>query len=485
MPYFSWWAGLVVLVEWLIRLSLVVVVVLRRRPVPVSLAWITVLMLAPVVGAVAYLLVGENRLGRRRLRRFQAISEETEKNAVELWKHRHQNWMPDEHFYQQIWRVATAVAGMPPLGGNKLSLIGPSEDVLKSLAADIDDAKSHVHLLFYIYTCSPACLEISNAVMRAAKRGVACRVLVDAVGSREFLACDVATRMRDAGVKVVAALPVGPFRMLFQRLDLRNHRKIAVIDGRIAYAGSQNLTDSTFRAGLNPRVGSWIDATVRVEGPAAQALGVVFLEDWQMDTEGPIKDVEPFTPAFDRLPGSSVIQVVPSSPGTAPVGIHETILTTFYAAKEELIITTPYFVPDEATRRALQAAALRGVRVTIVLPLESDGAIVAAASRAYWIDLLKAGVRIRLYRGGLLHAKTISVDRRMGLVGSANIDMRSFYLNFEVTLIIYDDDFASELRFLQIGYISDSEEVFLDQWQNRSLVRVLVDNAAQLLGPLL
>jgi cardiolipin synthase len=485
MPDFTSWAWAIIATEWFIRLSLVGLVIVRRRPVPVSLAWITILVAAPVVGAVLYLLVGESRLGSRRVRRFGELAAGMEKEAVTLWRHRHQDWTPEEHFYQQIWRIATAVAGLPPLGGNSLKLIGPSEEVLDSMVRDIDAAKSHVHLLFYIYTCPPACMSVSDAMMRAARRGVECRLLVDAVGSSDFMKSDVPQRLRDAGVKVVAALPVNPLRMLFARLDLRNHRKIAVIDGRIAYAGSQNLTDSTFRAGFNPRVGPWIDATIRVEGPAAQALGVVFLQDWQLDSVEKVTTLDPFVPELIVTPGESVVQVLPSGPGPSPAGIHETILTTIYAAKEELIITTPYFVPDEATRRALQSAALRGVRVTLVMPQEADGRVVAAASRASWLDLLEAGVRIMLYRGGLLHAKTISVDRRMAFVGSANIDMRSFYLNFEVTLIVYDDDFASVLRFMQMGYIEGSDEVHLDQWRKRSHLRSFADNTARLFGPLL
>jgi cardiolipin synthase A/B len=485
MPSLSWWAWTLIATEWLIRLSLIVVVILRRRPVSVSLAWITILVATPVFGALLYLLIGENRLGTRRIRLFHKLTEGMDQQAVGLWRHRHQNWTPEEHFYQQIWRTATAVAGLPPLGGNSLKLIGVSEQFLAELSADIDKATSHVHLLYYIYTTTPASLAVSEAVIRAVGRGVQCRILVDAVGSREFLDSDVAGRMRAAGVKVVAALPVNPVRALFERLDLRNHRKVAVIDGRIAYTGSQNISDSTFRAGFNPRVGSWIDATVRAEGPAAQALGVIFLQDWQLDSGETVADVTAFLPDLGPPKGECVVQVFPSGPGPTPAGIHETILTTIYAAKEELIITTPYFVPDDATRRALQAAAVRGVRVILVMPLDVDGRIVAAASRAHWLELLESGVRIMLYRGGLLHAKTISVDRLMAFIGSANLDMRSFYLNFEATLIVYDDDFASVLRFLQMDYISDSEEVHLDQWRSRSRLRTFADSAAQLLGPLL
>lgn len=486
MPYLSSWAWTLIAIEWSIRLLLIVVVIMRRRPVSVSLAWIAILVVAPVFGAVVYLLIGENRLGVRRLRRLRELTAGMDQRAVALWQHRHQDWSPEDHYYQQIWRTATAVAGFPPLAGNSLKLIHRTDEMLKSLAADIDAATSHVHLLYYIYTTTPASRVVTDALIRAASRGVACRLLVDAVGSHDFLKSPVPEEMRTAGVRVVAALPVNPFRMLFARLDLRNHRKVAVIDGRIGYAGSQNLTDRTFRAGFNRHVGEWIDASVRIEGPAAQALGVIFLQDWQLDSNEIVSDITPFLPELPAPPcGDCVVQVLPSGPGAAPAGIHEAILTTIYAAKDELTITTPYFVPDDATRRALQAAAIRGVRVTLVMPLEPDGPIVAAASRSHWLDLLEAGVQIRLYRGGLLHAKTITIDRRMGFIGSANIDMRSFWLNFEVTIILYDDDFASVLRFMQMSYIEDSEEIHLDAWRARSFPRTFADNLAQLLGPLL
>lgn len=292
--------------------------------------------------------------------------------------------------------------------------------------------------------------------------------------------------MRRAGVRVAAALPVNPVRMVLARIDLRNHRKIAVIDGCVAYAGSQNITDETFRVRRRPGIGPWIDASVRVEGTAAQALNVVFLRDWQSETDERFERIEEFLPDLPELPEpASTVHVVPSGPGEGPTAIHRALLSTIYAAREELIMTTPYFVPDEATASAISTAAMRGVRVTLVIPKRLDAPLVALAGRSYFGELIASGVRIMLHRDGLLHAKTLTVDRSVGVIGSANFDMRSFWLNFETTLFVYDTDFASQLRWLQTSYMERSEEVDARRWGQRGLAARGAEGVARLLSPLL
>jgi cardiolipin synthase len=435
-----------------------------------------------------YLLVGENRLGSRRIRRYEAVSKGVEQQAAAVWKQEHAATDEFDQEWGHVARFGSAVSGMPPLRGNRLTLVHSSEEMLDSLTRDIDAAKSHVHILTYIWMPGGKPVDVVDALLRAATRGVQCRVLVDAVGSKKFLRCPDCRRLVPGGVKVVIALPVNPFRLLLARLDLRNHRKIVVIDGRLAYAGSQNIADSTFRSNRFRRTGPWIDATLRIDGPAAQALATVFLRDWMMDADEEFGDLGPYFPQLDVGPedeGNSVVQIVPSGPGLSPMAIHQALLTTIYAAREELIMTTPYFVPDEATRTALQTAAMRGVRVTLVMPSVSDSPLVAAASRSHYLDLLESGVRIMHFRHGLLHAKTVTIDRRIALIGSANFDARSFWLNFEVTAFIYDDNFASVVRFMQLDYLSHSYEVELHDWRRRPSWQVFRDNVAQLWGPLL
>ncbi len=475
------------ILDLVLRLALATLVIIRRRPVSTTLAWLVVLVFVPFLGCGLYLLIGENRLGSRRLRAYERLSKSLEEKAVSLWAREHAATEEFDSQWGHIARFGTAVTGLPPLRGNRLGLINKSEEMLETLARDIDSATNHVHLLTYIWMPSGMSTLVADALIRAVARGVSCRVLLDSVGSNEMLSSRECDRLRDGGVKVVAALPVKPIRMLFSRLDLRNHRKIVVIDGTIAYTGSQNISDSTFRSNRFRKTGPWIDATLRIEGPAAHALAITFLRDWMLDSEETLEDLRPFlpllTPSSDSR--SCTVQVVASGPGLAPDAIHQALLTTIYSAREELVMTTPYFVPDDATRTALQAAATRGVHVTIVMPAISDSLLVAAASRSHYLDLLEAGVRIMHYHGGLLHAKTVTVDRRIALIGSANFDARSFWLNFEVSLFIYDDDFASVVRFMQTDYLRQSTEVQLDEWRQRSIFEIFRDNSAKLLGPLL
>lgn len=474
--------------DWIIRIVLAVHVIMRRRPVTTSLAWLVVLVFVPIIGLFLYLLVGETRLGRRRWIEHERLSKSMERDAVAVWRHNRALDDQPEREWSSISRLGTAVSGFPPVAAysGKLTFINDSDHFLDCLAMDIDNASHHCHVLTYIWTPEGKPATVAEALIRAAQRGVACRVLVDTVGCKHLLRSPIAARMRAAGVKVTPALPVNPLRMLFARIDLRNHRKIAVIDGRVAYTGSQNLTDSTFRSKKWRNTGPWIDASVRLEGPAAQALGLVFLRDWLMDSGEELGDVSEFLPDLrPPVQNAPIVQVVPSGPGATPDAIRQAMLTTIYSAREEIVMTTPYFVPDDATRTALLAAATRGVSVTLVMPAVSDAVLVAAAGRSHYLDLLESGVRILHYHGGLLHAKTLCIDHRIALIGSANFDQRSFFLNFEVSLFIYDDDSASLLRFLQTDYISKSTEVLLSDWRNRPAWRVFLDNSAQLLGPLL
>lgn len=497
------WDGILVAWPWVLmadlvlRIALALRVVMRRAPIAISLAWLVVLLFVPVAGVPMYLLVGEVRLGSRRIRRHAELTRDLEARATMFWRGGLEDWVEEREIYRPVSRLCTAVTNLPPLRGNTLSLIAQTDEFIDAIVADIARAARSVDLLTYIWMDSPqdathsptAGEKIGEAMIDAARRGLRCRVLVDSVGSRSFLASPLALRMREAGVRIVGALPVSLWRVPLKRLDVRNHRKIVVIDGWIGYCGSQNITDDTF--GINPRrkIGPWIDATVRLEGPAAQALEVVFLRDWQLETDEPPASIEEW--AIERpLPdGGSVVQVVPTGPGEAARGIgrgfHEALLTSLYAASREIFITTPYFVPDEASRHALIAAAMRGVDVRIVVPERIDNRLVALACRASYEDLLRAGVRIFEHTRGLLHAKTISIDSDLALIGSANMDMRSFFLNFESTLFVYDTDFASLLRMLQVQYMDESRQIFLDQWQQRPLLTRVVQDSARLLGPLL
>ncbi|MGD9691115.1 MAG: cardiolipin synthase [Phycisphaerales bacterium] len=477
----------ILVVDLLARLALIAHIVMSRRSVPASLSWILLLIAAPpLVGIGLYALVGENRLGERRAARYLALTRHIEEGAVGIWRARHQEWTAEDRSQQHLAALGTRVSGMPPLRGNTLEFMGRTDAFLKRIASDIDASRLHCHLLYYIWSTDELAREVGEALIRAAGRGVICRVLVDGVGSRPFLRSELAERMIAAGVKVVEALPVRTWRLLLARVDLRNHRKIAVIDGEVAYTGSHNLTGARYSASLFRTSSEWVDLTVRLRGPAVQALQTVFLRDWCLDSDEEMPELESYlVPRPDNSGAGCVVHVIPSGPGPEPEAIHHALLATLHGATEEIIMTTPYFVPDEATRAALEIAAQRGVAVTLVLPEGSDGPLVASASRAHYESLLRAGVRIMHYGPGFLHSKTITIDRRVGVITSVNFDMRSFFLNFECSLFIYDDDVASHLRFLQMSYVESSREIELDAWRRRPLLRRIEQSVARLFSPLL
>lgn len=475
-------AWTLIILDWSIRIGLCIRVIARRITVQASLAWLALIFFVPFVGAVIYLLVGENRLGAKRARRYNELTAGMNERAVFLWR-QGVDWTLEAVHPRHVAQLGTAFTHLPPLRGNELELYHDSRETIAAIEADIDNAEQYCHLQTFIWQVGGEPDRIVQALIRAAERGVTCRVLVDAIGSKRFLRSKHASSLRAAGVHVVAALPVNPVRMLFYRLDLRNHRKIVTIDGKVAYVGSQNMTDDSFRVARRPGLGPWIDANVRVVGPAAQALGLVFLRDWLLDTNERLT-LNDFMPEIPVSEGA-VAQLLPSGPGPTPAAIHKMIIESIYAARKELILTTPYYAPDETMETALESAAMRGVDVSLIIPRKLDSRIVQLASRSHFQDLLKAGAKVWLHEPGLLHAKTITVDRKLCMIGSVNLDMRSFWLNFEATLFIYDSDFTSQVRMMQRHHMHQSTQIHIDEWAQRPTPHKLLENAARLFSPVL
>jgi cardiolipin synthase len=481
----SWLTTTIFIVDWIIRIGLGMRVVMRRRPVGVSLSWLGVIFLVPFIGAVVYLILGENRIGRLRLDRFESIRPNLEAHLERLHQHKssleHQLSTPQRALiHHSLNRY-----GFPLLGGNTVELLPDADTVFTHLIDDIDSAKETLHLQFYIWWPEGRVADVIDAVVRARERGVVCRVLADAVGSKNFLKSDSYHRLVEAGVEVVEVLPVGIWRMIFRRQDLRNHRKIAVIDGSVGYTGSMNMADPDhFKREAG--VGKWRDAMVRVTGPAVETLGLVFLSDFDIETDEPVGDfdTEGGLGCVDPT-GEVATQLMPSGPGFAREAIRETLLTAIYGAQKTLVMTTPYFIPDEPLLEGLVTASKRGVDVTLIVPKQIDSVMARLASRSQYKDLLDAGIKVLQFTGGLLHTKTLVADEETALIGTVNLDMRSLWLNFEVTLAVYDHEFATTLRALQRDYADQSAALDLEQWGNRPFHIRLVENAARLLGPLL
>ena len=476
------WPIVLVVGEFAIKVALILHILLRRQPrTGPTLAWVMLIVAIPVVGVVGYLLLGERRLGRRRVRRHGEIRQRQLGVTPEHRVAAAPAWEAIAVERRPIARLAEAVGEKGPKGGNSITLLSDTDDFIDAMVTDIDAAADHCHLLFYIFLVDPSGTKVAEALMRAADRGVACRLLVDAVGSRDFMNSSLVGTMRQAGVQVVEALHANVVRMLFARIDLRNHRKIAIMDGRIAYTGSHNIAAAEFA--VKKRYAPWCDAGVRIEGPAAHDLQSLFVEDWYLDTNESLEEMLRIPPA----PGAEgmIAQVMGTGPNSYNEAMRQLTLMAVQTAREELVLTTPYFVPDDATATGLCMAARRGVRTSLIVPERNDSPLVAAASRSFYELLLESGVQIHEFQQGLLHAKTMTVDREVGLITTANLDRRSFELNFEVSVLVFDSDFASQLRFLQTSYLNDSKRVELRAWHERGWRHRLWQNTAGILSPLL
>jgi len=492
---YSFFSAVILLADFFIRICLSLRVVMRKRPYGVSLAWLIVILLIPFVGGFLYLLFGENRISERRIERARISSKHYQHWLKTLRDRAPISWEKFNPECEPLHRQAETLVGIPAMAGNQLHLIDQPEEILSSILKDIQTSQSTCHLQFYIWEEGGRVDKIAGALLQAASRGVVCRILLDSIGSRNFLKSKTAATMKEGGIKIQESLPAGIIRLFFSRIDIRNHRKIVVIDGRIAYTGSQNMVDpDVFKKDAG--VGNWVDVMVKVEGPVVEILAGTFINDWFLET-----DLARFHPTFlqediqnirkiaDIHPrpviGSSAVQIVPSGPGFVPEAIHSLLLTTIYAARNELIMTTPYFIPDEPLLAALMAASQRGVRVKIIIPEKNDSILVKYASRGHYEDLTTSGVEIFLFRGGLLHSKTVTVDGDFSLLGSVNLDMRSFWLNFEATLFIYCRIFTRELLEIQSEYLKKSTQLDITQFSQRGIIEKFKENLSLLVSPLL
>jgi cardiolipin synthase len=453
----------------------------RRTSQGTAVSWLLLVVLLPGIGTAIYLLIGERRLGKTWVLRARILRPQVLKWAESI---------PlaciasTEHLSsgaEGVSRLARAAAAMPPMTGHRLQLLTDSPAIMGAMIADIDAARDSVHMEFYIWSSGGFVDDLVEALIRAAQRGVSCTVLMDSLGSRPFFKTEAFKRLKASGVAVVEVLPVNPLRMFFVRFDLRDHRKIAVIDRRVAYTGSMNIADPSFFK-KDAGVGPWVDAMVRIEGPAAWVLEAVSLSLTSLQTGAhfapqPLPQVP--------LAGSGQVQVFPSGPESAKVPIDAVLLAAIYAARREIVLTTPYFVPSPALLTAMRSAALRGVRVVLIVPEKIDSRLVRYASDAFNEELLSVGVIILHFQGGLLHTKSMVVDEEFTIFGTVNLDLRSFELNFEVSIIAFDHEFSSAARALQRSYESRSRCLSLDEWRARPRARRLLENAVQTMSPLL
>ncbi|MGL6315670.1 cardiolipin synthase [Vibrio sp. WXL103] len=481
--FYSFFTFSLIGIYWFLVAGVTLRVVLKRRAVSVSLAWLMIIYIVPVVGVIAYFMFGELNLGRKRAERTREMF-----TPFEQWfklLNECQAHVPEQmnDHISSIDELCNHRMGIPALCGNSLQLKTDPDVILKAIIDDIHQAKISIKMVFYIWHPGGMADAVASALIQAKKRGVDIKVMLDSAGSPRFFRSSWYRMMKEAGIEVKQALGVKPWRMFLRRLDLRQHRKIIVIDDEIAYTGSMNLVDPRYFK-QNSGVGQWIDMMVRVSGPTVNVLSAIHSWDWEVETgyrsmpnipECPL--IEPERP----LP----IQVVPSGPGMPDTLISQVLTLAIHQARQRVRITTPYFVPSADLTDTLKMTAQRGIDVELIIPHKNDSIMVQWASRAFYTELLAAGVKIHKFDGGLLHTKSVVVDDQFCIVGTVNMDMRSLWLNFEVSLAIEDREFTEKMHQLQDSYVEQSYQVDLMQWQKRPIMHRFLERFFYLFNPLL
>ncbi|WP_333814198.1 phospholipase D-like domain-containing protein [Tabrizicola sp.] len=439
-------------------------------------AWILVLLALPFLGLILYLLIGEIHFSGPDRRRIDAAVAATRPAVLASGS------APDLPRWGPASGFATSINGFGMTQGNRAELLDSPDGARARMIEDMDAATESISVLYYIWLEDQTGRNVAEAMIRAAGRGVRCRAMIDAIGSHSFIASDTWRRMKEAGVGTSVTLPLGnPLRTIFQRRpDLRNHRKITVIDGRICHCGSQNCADPAFLP--KAKFAPWVDVMARYEGPVAHQMNLLFAQNWLADDPGELADfTRPVAGFEDGFPAQAV--------GTGP-NIGRNVAAQLFArvigtARREVIITTPYFVPGEEVCSAILAAAFAGARVTLIVPRRNDSGFVAPASRSFYPQLTEAGVTIAEYQGGLLHSKIITVDGETTFMGSSNMDIRSFGLNFENDILLHDRNFTAAIRRRQMEYLASAVLVTPEEVRGWSIARRIWNNAFATIGPLL
>jgi cardiolipin synthase len=466
------------ILEWAIRIAMLFIVPRNRKPSSAT-AWLVLIMIFPAIGLIIFLLIGSPKLSKRR-RHMQAATNNKIKdllnNSPNLTKYYIKD-IPEK--IKAITSLNKNLTFMPLLSGNNIKLFSKYTDFYSKLAKDIDNACSFVHIEFYIISLDEETMPVFEALKRASLRGIKIRVLYDTYGVLKFRNIK---KMKDffnsCGIEYRKILPLGKPGPGFNRPDLRNHRKIVCIDGSIAYTGSQNLIKKDYFRKDNIY---YKELAVRINGPAAVELNSIFASDWYFETREFLENEILSGMQSTYTASESLVQILPSGPAYKNDNNLKLFTSLIHSAQERIIIINPYFVPDDSLMTAITSAAQRGVEVIMINSEVMDQKIVGHAQRSYYEELLNAGVKIYLYEYPvLLHSKSISVDNEIAVIGSSNLDIRSFQLNMEVTVVIYDKETLRQLNRVEKDYLDKSNRLTLKTWQKRPLRSILLDNLARL-----
>lgn len=478
-----WLSALVLLVDMGIRIAVLGIIPGNRRPTT-AMAWLLCIFFLPYVGLILFLMFGNFRLSRRRRATQVAVNERIVEGTKDI-----ASLVPD---YEGPAWVKSAIelnrnlGFFPALGANRVRLIEGYQDSLDAMADEVSRAENFVNAEFYIMSSDESTDRLFRELEAAAERGVRVRVLFDHIGSLRVPGYrNMIRRLKASKIQWRRMLPLLPVKGQWRRPDLRNHRKILIVDGKVGFTGSQNVIEPSYRNKKNRKIGrEWVELMSRLEGPIVGTLNVMFATDWSSETEENLVD-QLATYHWDSFSGDSLCQVVPSGPGFVTENNLRLFNTLLYSAEECITISSPYFVPDDSLLYAITTAAQRGIVVELFVSEVGDQFLVHHAQRSYYEALLKAGVRIFLYpKPFVLHAKHFTVDSDVAIIGSSNMDMRSFSLNLEVTVMMIDREVVQQMHAVEDHYRAISRELKLEEWLERPVLARYVDNVARLTATL-
>jgi cardiolipin synthase len=470
------------LVDYAIKFFAIGVIPSNRKPSS-SMAWLILILIIPFAGFIIFLILGRTNTGAKRLTRQHAADEAT-RAATDLLP---ASPVSGPGYLGSMATLNRNLGSLPLQDGNLIELIPGYDDSIQQMTEAVEAATSTVEVEFYICAWDDVTSPFFEALAAAAARGVTVRLLFDHLASRGIPGYkeEFVPKLEKSGIEWHPMLSLHPLKGQFQRPDLRNHRKLMVVDGRIAFMGSQNLIEPGYNKPKNHAAGrKWVELVARIDGPTVNALKAVFAQDWYIETHQRMSDEivpDSVTAHVDGVAG----QVLPSGPGYVSENNLRLFTALIYSAQHRISLTSPYFVPDEPLLYAVTTAAQRGVEVELFVSEEGDQFMVYHAQCSYYTALLKAGVRIYLYPApAVLHSKHFSIDDDVAVVGSSNMDMRSFALNYEVSLMLTGGDTVRRFREVEDTYRSLSRELTLAEWSQRSRRSTYVDNAMRLTSAL-
>jgi cardiolipin synthase A/B len=473
-------AAVLLAVDLGLRIALLGIIPHNRKPSS-AMAWLLLILLIPFVGFAVFLVLGRTQIGRRRHEKQAEVNELIRQRTA-------RDVAPRDDGPSYLGSVTTLnrnLGAFPAAKGNEVALYADYRESIDAMTAAVERAQHYVHAQFYITAWDSMTAPFFDALVRATARGVTVRLLFDYLGSKGIPGYrDMLTRLDETQIAWRALLPVGLRKGELRRPDLRNHRKILVVDGTEAFMGSQNLIEPGYDKEKNHRAGrEWVELTCRVTGPVVAALDAVFATDWYSETDELLMDE--LVPATADPRGDLTCQVIPSGPGFATENNLRAFTTLLYSARRRISITSPYFVPDESLLYAVTTAAHRGVDVELFVSEEGDQFMVHHAQCSYYDALLEAGVRIYLYPAPyVLHSKHFSIDEDVAVLGSSNMDLRSFGLNYEVSMMLEGGDVVSRMRKVEDAYRMQSRELTAEEWARRPWRSRYADNVMRLTSAL-